>query len=175
MVGRPARNDPGGASASIPGLTNLQAALVIVAGPGYGAASYHYFAGVLDNTGTPTDLRLTTIPRCLDFLIAGTPYESALFIAEFEAMMVGIGGSRFNNHFSEITVPVFNIAAKGGIGDLTLPGLALLGSKDVQTHMVSIPDPNIYAEFGHVDLFAATTAPAKAWQPILNWLKTHRN
>jgi hypothetical protein len=174
-VGRPARNDPDGPSPIIPGSTNLQAALIIVAGPAAPPATYHYFSGVLDADGTPTALRLTTLPRCLDFLIAGTPYESGLFIAEYEAMLVGIGGFQFNNHFSQITVPVFNIAAKGGIGDLTEQGLSLLGSKDIQKHMVAIPDPNINAEFGHVDLFSATVAPVKVWQPILNWLKTHRN
>ncbi len=52
-------------------------------------------------------------------------------------MLTGIGGSEFSNHFSEITVPVFNIAAKGGIGDLTLSvsSSCLVGSGDIQSHL----------------------------------------
>ena len=175
LLGGLARNDPDGDSPIIPGFTNLQVTLLICCGPAYGTASYHYFSGVLNSEETPTAFRLTTLPRALDFLLGGSPYEAGLFIAEFEAMLTGIGGSEFSNHFSEITVPVFNIAAKGGIGDLTLSGLSLLGSGDIQSHLVSIPDPNIYGEYGHIDLFTSTDAPTKVWTPILNWLKAHRH
>jgi len=71
-------------------------------------------------------------------------------------------------------VPVLYVGAGGGFGDFGLYTTTLLGSTDVQTHIVQLqPDPARLFDFGHADLFNATDAPSLVWQPILDWLQAH--
>jgi hypothetical protein len=90
-------------------------------------------------------------------------------------MVAEIGDSPFDDHVGEIRVPIFNLGAKGGLGPYTMYGTTLLGSSDITHLMVSLGTGNTLTEFGHIDLFAAPQAPLKVWQPILKWLKAHRN
>ena len=175
LLGQLAETEPDGESPIIPGLTNLQAALFIGAGQiGGPDVTFHFVAGVLDDTGFPIDFQLMTIQQWVDFLQSSVPFEPTLFIAESEALTTDGWPLPFNDHFSEITVPVFNVAAKGGFRELTEYGTTFLGSTDVTHHIVEIPSPDILTEFGHIDLLAGDNAMTKVWQPMLEWIREHR-
>ncbi len=173
LMGRLARTDPSAPSPIFPGFTNLDVALFFGAGQIFGTVTFHYLAGVLDPTGFPTGFQFLTLPQWYEFAETGAPYQSNLHIAEYEELCGGNFSVPYYDHLSEIRVPVLNIAAKGGCNDLPLYGLGLLGSTDKTNLIVSIPNPDILVEYGHIDLFTAPNAQTKVWQPILNWLRTH--
>jgi hypothetical protein len=122
-IGMLARTAPSGDSPIFPGFTNLQAALFFGAGQIFGDPSFHYLAGVLDPTGFPAKFQFVTLTRWLEFLESGAYYEPTLFSAELEGLVSDAFPLPFDDHFSEIRVPVFNLAAKGGSGDLTIQGI----------------------------------------------------
>lgn len=175
-VGQLARTDPDGASPIFPGFTNIQVALYFAAGQIFGPdVSTHYLAGLLDDTGFPIGLRLITLPQWLDFLEAGVPFEPNKFIIDYDQMIGETIDSPFDDHYGDIRVPIFNLAAKGGMGPYTLYGLTLLGSTDITSKIVEVGTGNVLTEFGHIDLFAAPEAQLLAWRPLLDWLKAHRH
>lgn len=173
LMGRLARTDPSGPSPIFSGFTNLEVALFLGAGQVFGTPTFHYLAGVLDPSGFPTGFQFLTMPQWFEFAETGAAYQANLHIAEYEELCCGNFTVPYYNHLSDIRVPVFNIAAKGGTNDLPLHGLGLIGSTDKTNLIVKIPNPNILVEFGHIDLFAAPNARTKVWQPLLGWLRTH--
>jgi hypothetical protein len=173
LIGRLARTDPNGPSPIFSGFTNLEVALFFGAGQIFGAPTFHYLAGVLDPSGFPTAFQFLTLPQWYEFAETGSPYQSNLHVAEYEELCGGDFSVPYYDHLSEIRVPVFNVAAKGGCDDLPLYGLALLGSTDKTNLIVEIPNPNILAEYGHIDLVTAQNAQTEVWLPILNWLRAH--
>lgn len=176
QLGYLARTDPEGASPIIPGFTNLQATLYFCCGQIFASdVSIHYFASYLDQTGFPTGLRLVTLPQVYDFLEAGVPYQACKFFMDYDAVLANIGNSPFDDHLGEIRVPVLNLGTKGGLGAYTHYGTTLLGSSDITHKVIEIGTGNVLTEFGHIDLFLAPQAPTLAWQPMLQWLKGHRN
>lgn len=175
LVGYLARTDPDGDSPIFPGFTNLQAAMFFGAGQVFGEdANFHYLAGVLEN-GFPVGLQLVTNEQWFDFLENAVPYEPLLFEADYSALMSNAVEVPFDDHFSEIEVPIFNVAAKGGIGQLSVYGTTLVGSSDITHLIVNIGAPSILEEFGHIDIFIANNAQSLAWQPILSWIEEHTN
>ncbi len=177
-IGQLARTSPDEDSPIIPPMTNMQVALYFGSGQIFGSdVTTHYLAGIMDNSNPPFPIgfQLITIPQWLDFLEAGIPYEPNKFIIDYDRMVAEIGNSPFDDHVGEIRVPIFNLGAKGGLGPYTMYGTTLLGSSDITHLMVSLGTGNTLTEFGHIDLFAAPQAPLKVWQPILKWLKAHRN
>ena len=80
----------------------------------------------------------------------------------------------FANHLAAVTVPVFFLGAGGGFGEYGIYTTTLLGSTDVTTHIVhQAPAGQRLADYGHADLFLGNDAAALAWQPLLDWLRTH--
>ncbi len=176
LIGNLARISPDGNSELFLGFTNLQVALWFGSGQIFGDdLTTHYLAGVMDNSGFPIDLQLITIPQWLDFLEAGVPYEANKFIIDLDKWVGEVVDSPFDDHIGEIRVPIFNLGAKGGLGPYTMYGTTLLGSADITHKLVELGTGNPLTEFGHIDLFAAPQAPAMVWQPILKWLRAHRN
>ena len=173
MIGRLAQTDPSGASPIFAGFTNLEVALFFGAGQIFGESTFHFLAGILDPTGSPTGFQFLTMSQWYEFAETAAPYQSNLHIAEYEELSSGIFTLPYYDHLAEIRVPVFNVAAKGGCGELTLDGLTLLGSTDKTSLIVETPNPSVLVEYGHVDLFTSPNAPTKVWQPILNWMRTH--
>jgi hypothetical protein len=163
-------NDP---SPFDPNFTNLQFALVMSAGsvlfPG---ETFHYWAGLLDENGMPTDIRFTPRELWLDFLAAGTAYEPYIWTVDWTAYVAGTLATTHDDHFAEITVPVLNVTPAGGFGELTLYGLSLLGSSDIQTLMPSTGLP-ILEEYAHIDLFTYAGSEQLVWEPVLNWIRSH--
>jgi len=168
-----ARTDPGGDSPMMPGLTNLQAALFLGAGQIFGeGANFHYLAANFEE-GFPTGFQLVTNEQWFDFLAAGVPYEPLQFEVEQLALLANIVDVPFDDHFSQIRVPVFNLGVAGGIGELSIYGTTLLGSSDITNLIVSIGAPSLLEDFGHIDMFIAHNAPTLVWQPILSWIEDH--
>ena len=175
-VAQLARTDPDGDSPFFPGFTNMQLALWFGAGQIWGdGVTAHYLAGVMNGEGFPVDLMLITVPQWLDFMAAGTPYEANKFIIDYDKIIGEIGENPFDDHLSEIQVPIFNLGTRGGFGPYTAYGLTLLGSTDITSLLVEVGTGNILTEFAHIDLFIAPQAPNLAWKPLLNWLQAHRN
>ncbi|MEE4311609.1 MAG: hypothetical protein V2J62_07035 [candidate division KSB1 bacterium] len=172
-IGMLARNDPDGASPIFDGFTNLQTALFFGAGQVFGPdAWFHYLAGTLEE-GMPVDLNLVTLDQWLDFLESAPVYEPYLFEAEYAAVFSDAADLPFDDYLSQIDVPILNVAAAGGIGELSKYGTGLLGSTDVEHLIVSIGAPSLAEEFGHIDLFIARNAPELVWNPIKRWIKKH--
>lgn len=169
-----ARTDPGGASPIFSGFTNMQVALFFGSGQIFGGdVTFHYLAGIMDETGFPVGPRFVTLPQWLDFMAAGVPYEANKFIIDYDELVGEVGNSPFDDHMAEIKTPIFNLAAKGGFGSITVYGTTLVGSSDI-THLIAeMGTGDILTEFGHIDLFLAPQAPTKVWHPILKWVKTH--
>ena len=168
-----ARNDPDSPSPMLEGLTNLQAALFFGAGQIFGPDGvFHYLAGNLED-GLPTSLQLVTNEQWFDFLESAPPYEPLKFEADYAALMTDVVDVPFDDHLSKIEVPIFNLAAAGGGGDLSIYGTTFLGSDDITHLIVSIGASSPVEEFGHIDLFIASNAPMLVWDPIYQWLKSH--
>ncbi|NTW01160.1 MAG: 3-methyl-2-oxobutanoate hydroxymethyltransferase, partial [Oscillochloris sp.] len=85
--------------------------------------------------GMPVSLHLISIPQYLDFLEDSTPYEPWKFEADYCALIADAAETHFDDHLSQIQVPVFNVAAAGGVGELSVYGTTLLGSTDV-SHLI---------------------------------------
>jgi len=175
IAGNLARTDPDGNSPILAGMTNLQTALFFGAGKMFGELPFHYLAGVWENT-IPTDLQYVTKEQWFDFLESGVPYEALLFMVEYTALMCDAADVPFDDYFSEIEVPILNIAPMGGFGKSTIYGTTLLGSKDVIHHIIELRSPKeISIDYGHIDLFIGKNAEKEVWQPILKWIKSHTN
>ena len=172
-LGYLARTDPDGASPILSGMTNMQAALLFAGGQVFGEGStFHYIAAKLEN-GMPVSLHKISIPQWLDFLEASVAYEPWKFEADYCALFADASETKFDDHVAEITVPIFNVAAAGGIGELSRFGTTLLGSSDITHLIVQLGATSTLEEFGHIDLFTAENAPILVWQPILDWIRSH--
>ncbi|HOT97435.1 MAG TPA: hypothetical protein PLG50_02185 [bacterium] len=173
LAGQAARDNPDGASALIEGFTNLQVAMYFCAAPVLPPIIFHYFAGIMESE-FPVDLQYLTKAEAIDFLIDSVPYEADHFELDYCAIISDAVPVPWDDNLGSITVPVFNVAAAGGMGDLTPYTTTLLGSTDVQNLIVRLhPAGEEAIDFGHIDLFMAHNAEALVWTPILNWVKAH--
>lgn len=173
LAGQAVRDNPDGTSALIEGFTNLQTALFFGAGPVLAPMTFHYFAGVMESD-FPVDFQYVSKDECFDFFVDSVPYEAHRFEMDYSATISGSTEVPWDDNLGLITVPVLNVAAGGGMGDLTTYTTTLLGSADVQNVVVRLHAVGEEAiEFGHIDLFLANNAQALVWTPMLNWLKAH--
>ena len=173
LLGQLARNNPDEESPVFPGFTNLQAALFLGAGNIFGETHSHYLAGVWEN-GLPVDLQFLTQEQWFDFMEAAPLYEPALFINDYSVMITDILDSPFDDHFADITVPILNFGAYGGLGYLSEYAFSQIGSTDVTHHIIQLnPDDEGLTDFAHIDIFIANNAEELAWRPLLDWLNRH--
>ncbi len=173
FLGNLARDDPDGDSPVFPGFTNLQAALYLGAGPIFNVGAIHYLAGIWAD-GLPVALEHLTVDQWLDFMIAGAPWEPVRFMLDYSIWGCMGVDVPWDDHFGEITVPVLNVAAAGGIGPTTGYCLSLLGSTDITTLNVQLrPESEALYDMGHIDLWIADNAPELVWRPIMDWIETH--
>jgi len=177
LLGFLAETDPDGPSPLIEGLTNMQAALVFAAQTyvlGIPIPWYHFFAGEFDEYGFPVGLTYTTVPGFLEFVQTASPYYPVLFEFDIETILCDEADVPWDDHMAEITVPVLNIGAAGGLGDAGFGTLDLIGSTDQTVLKVQLlPDEDAALDFGHIDLWTAGDAPGLVWQPLLEWINDH--
>ena len=173
LLGQLGRNDPDGESPVFPGFTNLQAALFLGAGPIFGEPHSHYLAGIWED-GLPVDLKYLTQEQWFDFMESSPQYEPALFINDYSVLITGVQDSPFDDHFADITVPILNFGAYGGLGYLSEPAFSEVGSTDVTHHIIQLlPDEEALYDFAHIDIFIANNAEEYAWRPMLDWINAH--
>lgn len=173
-IGELARTLPDEESPFLPGFTNLQAMLFLSAFPGVvGPAPFHFWAGNFDESGFPSDLRLTPLPAALDFLETAIAWEPTRWVLDTYLITAGVESAEFDGHLSEVAVPILGVASGGG-------GLApdmgysntLFGSTDKQVLVVSDGSP-AEIDVGHIDLFTWPGAEQAMWRPVLDWILAH--
>ena len=163
-----------------PPFTNRQALLKVGAagwtlfGPSF-SPQYHFVAGVFpndDTTQTPTDLRYSEWSRFTQFARTGSPYMPLRMIGDtFRTSCEKAPTGLFDNNLGAIQVPILYVGARGGFGTSGLATLRLLGSTNIETHVVSLrPQSAQGLDFGHVDLVHARNAPDLVWSTIDRWL-----
>ncbi len=165
-----ARTDPDGESVYIPGLTNLQCALFFGGGEIFPPMTTHYHAPILAD-GLPVGFQYVTVDQWLDFLENTAAYEPILFELEYCALLAGLD-SPYDDHLAQVTMPVLDIGAAGGIGPYTAATVGYLGSTDVtQLYVSTNADPVL--DYGHIDIFTGDNAEHLVWKPILDWVRAH--
>jgi hypothetical protein len=185
ILARLAKTDPNGISPPylFPPYTNLAAFLVLSAapwqlGPGDFPAFVHYYAGKFGPTGinaVPTGLHYTNLSRAEESEMNVPPFQPLLQEAEGYSIACGDANPQFDDHLEAIGVPVLYVGAAGGEGSEGLYTLTLLGSKDIQSFVVSFyPPDQVALDFAHVDLFDADNAQDVVWSRILDWLQDHQ-
>jgi hypothetical protein len=92
-----------------------------------------------------------------------------------EQQMCGQDYSPLDDHLGQITLPIFQVAAKGGFGPSAYASLAATASRDVAMLTVQrLTDAQEAMDFGHMDTVLARDAETLIWQPILDWMLAHR-
>lgn len=133
---------------------------------------YHLNGPVLDAAGTPTGLRFSSELDVANWLAASAPHQSMRESADTDAVLCG--DTSFDVPLSRIRVPLLSIAAAGGYGERANHSAAQVSSSDVQTIVIrQLPAEREAEDYGHTDLLFASDAPARAWQPLLSWLRAH--
>jgi hypothetical protein len=175
-IGGAAVADPNGASAVVPGFNNHQAGLFVgeatfgLLGGLEPVPFYHFTGGTFDAQGIPSGLTYSNEADLFHFEIGASPYQPNRELADADTATCGQQNVQFDDHLSEIKVPVLYVGAGGGFGPYGVYTLSLLGSTDVTTHIVSLSLVRL-ADFGHADLFLANQAETLAWQAILDWVR----
>lgn len=179
-----ATTDPNGASPILPGFTNRQASLAVGSmtflffPPDLGPAPlYHFTGGTFDAQGLPTGLLYTPESSLLALERGSAPFQPARELLDADAATCddeSVADVSFDDHLGDIKVPVLYVGGNGGIGSLGIYTTTLLGSTDVTTLIVDLQPPAAQiAEFGHADIFLATSAQNFPWQAILGWIQAH--
>jgi hypothetical protein len=161
------------------GLNNRQAALLVgsathlLFAPYPPVPFYHLEAGTFDAAGLPTGLQYTPEAYLYDFYQTAAPFQSSTEQVETDGVMCG-DDLPYDDHLSQINVPVYYVGAGGGFGEFGLDTLARLGSTDVASNVVRLHAPEARAvEFGHSDLFLADNAAELVWKPLYDWIVAH--
>ena len=168
-----ARTDPDGDSPIFAGMTNMQTALYMAAGPIFGPIPTHYFGGIWEND-MPVDLRYVTIDECFDFMAASPMWEATKFINDYCKILAELEDVPWDDHLGRIKVPILNVSAGGGFYEMTYYTTSLLGSSDI-THLMPqlLSADEALFDFAHIDIFISQQAQNLIWEPMLRWIEAH--
>ncbi|HEY9422121.1 MAG TPA: hypothetical protein VIW92_11960, partial [Thermoanaerobaculia bacterium] len=165
---------------NLPGYNNRQAGLLVgqatfgLQGGLETAPFYHFTGGTFDTEGKPTGLLYSNEADLFAFEIAASPVQPNRELLEADAATCEQNDVAFDDHLSEIKVPVFYIGAGGGFGEFGIYTTTLLGSTDVTTLVINkVPAAARILDYGHADLFLANDAETLVWQPLLDWVQAH--
>ncbi|HEX5750818.1 MAG TPA: hypothetical protein VFZ09_31630 [Archangium sp.] len=136
---------------------------------------YHFSQAKAFSGGLPTALENVKEEAFFDFLSTAHPYQSFTEMVESDRLQCGDESLPYDDHLSEVKVPVLYVGAGGGFGDYGVYSAKRLGSKDVSVHLVRKQEEaaNRIADYGHADLFLAKDADKDVWEPIYQWMKKH--
>lgn len=136
-------------------------------------ANYHLAGGFLSGKSI-TSLRYSPQARIDDWLAGAPAFQSNLESADLDAIWCADGPRPVPDHLADIHVPIFYLGAAGGFGDAGLASLALTGSSDVTTLVISsLPAEQQREDYGHADLLFSDEAAALTWQPLAAWIQSH--
>lgn len=158
---------------SIFGPTNLQFFNIVVVLPPPGS-TFHIFGGEFDDSGFPVPV-FTSQNFAID---QGSLFEPALPI-QFSRELAEIRCSPdpvsvLDGGLGNVTVPVLHIGAAGGNANAIDYTLSQIGSSDITSTLVRVLSPGQEAfDYGHGDVFSATDADARVWQPVIDWVRAH--
>jgi pimeloyl-ACP methyl ester carboxylesterase len=186
ILGLLAATNPNGGSIlngppfNLPNFTNRQAGLLVgeatfsLLGGLEPVPFYHFTGGTFDAEGKPAGLLYANEADLFAVEQGAAPYQPFREPADADASTCGQTDVAFDDHLSEITVPVLYVGAGGGFGDSGVYTTTLLGSSDVTTLIINkVPAAQRLLDYGHADLFLAGDAQTAVWQPILSWLQAH--
>jgi hypothetical protein len=167
---------PGDASTDLPGLTDYQAALY------FGTDSellfgwsWHFVGGYLDENGIPSALRYTPDRLWIDVLGNIPPDFPTKADFDGEVISCGEAPSPLVEHLEEISVPIIQVGAAGGLGEKGYYTATQTSSRDITKVIVQmLPDEMRQQEFGHVDTIMARGVETLARKPLVEWLLSHR-
>jgi hypothetical protein len=174
LVADLARNDPNGDSPIFEGFTNISLALFLGSGPIVGGeVIFHYLSGNwVDDF--PASFKYVTMDQWLDFMGSAVDYQPCQFFVDMNELMIHDVESPYDDYFSQITVPIYNVSCAGGFGELTKYAYDRIGSTEVTHFIPALDTPeNALFDFGHIDIFLADNAEAVMWQSMLNWIKAN--
>ena len=173
-LGGLALKDPTAKSPFIPSLTNRQTALLVGADPSPTYTPwYHFFAGIFNSAGIPNQLRYTSAARLFTFFRWASPFEAVGDMTQSLRVWCGKPDPLVDN-LRAVHIPLLYLGAAGGFGVVGSYSPHLLGSSDVSQVIVRLQSVGQEAyDFGHVDLWQASSAPQLAWTPLLRWLVSH--
>jgi len=138
------------------------------------APFYHFTGGTFGADGKPAGLLYSNEADLFSFEAAASPFQPNRELADADAATCETTDVLFDDHLSDITVPVFYIGAGGGFGEYGIYTTTLLGSTDVTTLVINkVPSTQRLFDYGHADLFLAHDADDLVWQPMLNWITSH--
>jgi len=170
-LGRSAPDDP---SPFADGFTNYQFALYVGASVTY-EPSWHFVAGVFNDSGITTDLQYTDPWLFIDVLRAAPAYSPVRADIDQERVTCHNVVAPFDDHLAEVTLPILYVGAAGGFGERGYYAVTLTSSGEITKVIVQLHSSDEPAlDFGHADLFTARNAETLVWQPILKWLLAHR-
>jgi len=169
-----AKNDPNGPSPIAgPDVTNLQFLNIIAVLPAEGT-TFHIFGGTFDDMGFPVPVftpQAFIVDQANEFVPA-LPVQISREIAAVGCSVEPV--SDLDGGLGNITAPVLHIGAAGGNANAVDFTLSLLGSEDITSTLVQVLEPGLEAfDYGHGDVFAATDADVRVWQPIADWVNAH--
>jgi hypothetical protein len=148
------------------------------------SSSNNSFAKALTNSVLPTPVGPTKTnddgfliflnPDLFLLIALATPsYQSVQEIMETEAMVSDAIDVPYDDHLSEIKIPVYYVGAGGGEGQYGKYILNLIGSTDKNSMIVQLyPSQYAVLDYGHADPLWADNAETLVWSPILNWISS---
>jgi hypothetical protein len=171
-LARSAPNDP---SPFADGFTNYQFALFVGASPSPPPPLWHFVGGYFDDAGITTGLRFTDSWLWVDVLRAVPPYVPMHVDIDANTVICYDVVPPFDDHLSEITLPILYVGARGGTGQDGYYATTLTASQDITKFTVQLLSDDQQAfDFGHADQFTAKHADKLVWKPILDWIVAHR-
>lgn len=174
QIGDLARSAPDDPSPLADGFTNYQFALLVGASVNW-PPSWHFVAGIFNDSGITTGLQYTDPWLWIDVISAVPFYFPVMADIDQEKVTCYDVVAPFDDHLAEVTLPILYVGAAGGWGERAYYAVTLTGSTDITKSIVQLhPNSEPELDFGHADLFTATNAETLVWQPILNWLVTHK-
>ncbi len=142
-------------------------ATYLIIPPPPGITFHHYCEGTFNETGHPTGLTYTNFDYMMLLGSNLVSWQSVTYMRDDIAIVCNCSDSPYDDHLSEITVPVLYVGGANGFGGYGIYTTTLLGSDDVTIHIVP--------GHAHVDILYADNAESEVWNPIYEWLVDHQN
>jgi len=159
----------------MPGMTNREFFLQVVAVPGFYGPVFHFWAGVFDENGVPVDLQYSLFESAAEYC-EGVEFHwiPTTWWYDYSVCVCDVEDVPYDDHLSAIDVPVLNVAAAGGWGAAEFYTSSLTASRDVTSLLVRLrPEGEEALDFGWADQLTAPEAPALVFQPVAEWLEAH--